>query len=438
MQKATRRRAPLLRIVEMNLGFFGLQIAFGLQLANSSPIFRTLGASETMLPLLWLAGPVAGFLVQPLVGVLSDRTRTRWGKRTPYILAGAIAASLVLLALPHSPALWIAVSLVWILDGAANMALEPYRAYVADGLTAEERTRGFLTQSAFSGLSQTFAFGLPSLLALFIDRNLLDANGIPAIVRITFVAGAVIALSTVLYSLWRVREGPAAQPARSSPARAPWRDFVDALRDMPPLMRQLALPMLCQWYAMFAYWQFITDAIAQTHFGTSDPHSPAYRDAVLMAQQLGAAYNAFAFLGGFALIPLARRIGLRNAHTLCLTASGLGILLLAFASTTALLPLAALGLGLGWAGMMGNTYAMLASAIPARRNGVYMGIFNMFIVVPMLLESTTMPLLYHPLLGSNPSNSIAFAGLIMLLGAVATLRLDLPDKRSDQPVTTGE
>lgn len=423
--KVAGRSPSLLRIIEMNVGFFGLQLAFGLQIANSSPIFRTLGASGALLPLLWIAGPVTGLIVQPFVGVISDRTRTLLGRRTPYMLTGAALSTLGLLAMPYSSALWIAASLLWLLDAANNMTLEPYRAYVADNLPPERRAGGYLVQSAFTGLSQTLSYALPSLIALFVDAQARDANGLPAIVRIAFVTGAIILASSVVYSLWRMPEGSSLDVPIDKGRPPAWRELAHALRDMPAPMRMLALPMLCQWYAMFAYWQFIVDAIAQTLHGTRDALSPGYNAAILTAQQMGMVYNAVAFVVALALIPLVRRTGTRNAHAGCLAASGLAMLAIPQASSLTILLFLATGIGIGWAGLMGNTYAMLAETIPPGRNGVYMGIFNMFIVIPMFIESATMPFVYEMLLGAEPAYVVALAGIVMLAGAASTLFLDL-------------
>jgi len=423
-------RLSLLRIIEMNVGFFGLQFSFGLQQANMSPIYRFLGADEATVPLLWLAGPMTGLIVQPLIGALSDRTLSRYGRRTPYFLIGAVICSLCLLAMPHSTALWMAASLLWLLDAGNNVTMEPYRAYVADRLAAEQRPVGFLTQSAFTGLAQTLSYLAPSLLTFVIDANTLDPNGIPVIVRVAFTIGAILSISSIVYSIWRVPELPLTPAEREAIASEPMtagatlREIGEAIRAMPRPMRQLALAMLCQWYAMFAYWQYIVDAIARSLYATADAASPGYRAATLTAQQLGASYNFVAFLAALALIPVVRRLGARSVHALCLSASGLAMIAVPWAGSFPLLLVLMGGIGLGWAGMMGNTYVMLADSIPRERNGIYMGIFNMFIVIPMMIESFTMPLIYRPLLAGDPRNALILAGILMLAGAMATLFVD--------------
>ena len=427
MKNAAKPRLSLLRIVEMNIGFFGLQFSFGLQQANMGPIYGFLGADEATMPLLWLAGPMTGLIVQPIVGALSDRTSSRLGRRTPYFLIGAILCSLALFAMPYSPTLWVAASLLWILDAGNNITMEPYRAYVSDRLAPDQRPVGFLTQSAFTGLAQTLSYLAPTLLTAFFAKDVIDANGVPAIVRVAFIIGAILSISTIVWSIWRVPELPLSEAeqadlaARPLSASSAFSDIATAIREMPRPMRQLAFAMLCQWYAMFAYWQYITFAVGRSIYDTSDPSSAAFREATLTTQQAGALYNFIAFLGALLLIPIVRKLGARLVHAICLTASGAAMLLIPGMEAKAGLFVLMLGIGLGWAGMMGNTYVMLADAIPPARTGIYMGIFNMFIVIPMLIETVTMPLIYEPLLGSDPRNALMLGGGLMLLGAVATL-----------------
>lgn len=418
------------RIVEMNVGFFGLQFSFGLQQANMTPIYKFLGADEATMPLLWLAGPMTGLIVQPLVGALSDRTASRFGRRTPYFLVGAIICSLCLLAMPYSPALWAAASLLWLLDAGNNITMEPYRAYVADRLRPEQQSAGFLTQSAFTGLAQCASYAAPTLLALGgVSTALGEGNSIPDIVKIAFLIGAFLSITTIVYSVLRVPEIilPADERrALAAKSRAPdaiLGEIAGAVRDMPPAMRRLAVAMFCQWYAMFLYWQYVSLAISTSLYGTTEAADPRYLQATLISQQLGVAYNAVAFVGALLLIPIVRRSGPERVHALCLLSSGLAMAVIATSADTTLIFASALGIGLGWAGMMGNTYAMLARSIPPERNGVYMGIFNMFIVIPMLIQSLTMPLLYRPLLGGDPRNALLFGAALMLAGAAATLWL---------------
>lgn len=426
----SKPRLSLGRIIQMNLGFLGLQFSFGLQQSNMGPIYSYLGADEASLPLLWLAGPMTGLLIQPIIGALSDRTVTRIGRRTPYFLIGAILCSLCLFAMPYSRALWVAASLLWVLDAANNVTMEPYRAYVSDRLDTSQRPLGFLTQSAFTGLAQTLSYLAPSLLVWWgLSPDALAPSGIPVITRIAFIVGAVLSLSTILWSVLRVPELPltpqeiAAMQTEALSTRTTWRDLRQAVVDMPAPMRQLAVAMLFQWYAMFCYWQFVAFAIARSLFDTSDPVSAGFRQAVLVNGQIGGLYNFIAFVAAFAMVPIARRIGARPVHAFSVAASGVAMLALPWCRSETMLFMPMIGIGLGWASMMGNPYVILADSIPPERTGIYMGIFNMFIVIPMMIESLTMPLIYRPLLDGDPRNVLMLGGVMMILAALATLAI---------------
>jgi maltose/moltooligosaccharide transporter len=427
------------QIIQMNIGFLGLQFSFGLQQSNMSPIYSYLGANEAELPYLWLAGPMTGLLVQPVIGAMSDRTVSRFGRRTPYFLIGAILCSLSLLAMPYSQALWIAASLLWILDAANNVTMEPYRAYVGDRLDSSQLPLGYLTQSAFTGLAQTLAYLSPSILVYFgMDRNAVDANNIPVITKLAFVIGAVLSLTTIVWSVWRVPELPltaaqlAAIQAKSRSFGAALREIWDATREMPKAMRQLALMKLFQWYGMVCYWQYVTYSIARSLFDTADTTSEGYREAVLVNGQIGGFYNAIAFVAAFALVPFARRFGPKVMHAVCLAAGGIAMLALPGIHAKAWLFVPMIGIGLAWASIMGNPYVMLANSIPPERTGVYMGIFNMFIVIPMLIQAVTLPWIYTYWLGSDPRNVLMLAGALLLAAAVATLFVTVPRAQPEE------
>jgi len=414
----------------MNVGFFGLQFSFGLQQANMTPIYKYLGADEGTMPLLWLAGPMTGLIVQPIIGAMSDRTLSRLGRRTPYFLIGAVICSLCLFAMPYSTALWAAASLLWLLDAGNNITMEPYRAYVADRLLPEQQPAGFLTQSAFTGFAQCASYAAPALLAAWgVSTVVTAAQPIPEIVRLAFMIGAVLSIGAIVYSVLRVPELPLDDAERTRIAALPrsfsaaLEEIVDAIRDMPAAMRRLAVAMLCQWYAMFLYWQYISLSVTKSLYGSTDANSPNFLNGTLTAQEMGVAYNAVAFVGALALIPVVRRTGAPRVHAVCLAASALAMATIATATREPMLFAATLGIGIGWAGMMGNTYVMLADAIPPQRTGVYMGIFNMFIVIPMLIETLTMPLIYRPMLGGDPRHALMLGAVLMILGALATLRV---------------
>ncbi|MEH6435231.1 MFS transporter [Massilia sp. DD77] len=425
-------RLSFWQIVNMNVGFFGIQFSFGLQQSSMSPIYKYLGADEASLPLLWLAGPVTGLVVQPIVGAMSDRTVTRWGRRTPYFLVGALLCSLGLLAMPFSPTLWMAASLLWILDAANNVTMEPYRAFVSDKLAPPQHSLGFLTQSAFTGLGQTLAYLTPSLLVWFgMDKDATNDSHIPQVVVAAFMIGALMSIASVLWSVKTSPELPldeaalARMRAQRPGVKTVLADIVLALREMPDPMRRLALMKLFQWYAMFCYWQYIMLSLAQTLYGTTDPASQGFRDANLLNGQVGAFYNFIAFIAAFALVPFTRRFGARRMHSACLGLAGLCMLSIPMIREPALLFLPMIGIGMAWASIMGNPYVMLAGCIPPERTGIYMGIFNMFIVIPMIIQILTLPLYYEAGLGGNPENVIRLAGALMLCAALAVLWVKL-------------
>lgn len=423
-----RPRLTFAQILSMNFGFFGIQYSFGLQQANMSPIYRYLGADEANLPYLWLAGPMTGLLIQPLIGAMSDRTLSPRGRRTPYFLVGAVLCSLALLAMPFSPALWAAAGLLWILDAGNNVTMEPYRAFVSDRLDASQHSIGFLTQSAFTGLGQTLSYLTPSLLVLMgLNRDATNARGIPYVTMIAFLIGAVFSIGSILWTVRTTPELPLTPEERAHILAQPrglgatLREVAAAMREMPSTMKQLAVVYLFQWYALFAYWQYINDSIGVTLFNTHDPQSPAYHEAVLVTGQAGAFYNFVAFGAAFAMVPFTRRFGPKVAHVLCLLLAGAAMLTIPSVHDRALLLIPMVGIGLAWASIMGNPYVMLAGAIPQERVGVYMGIFNMFIVIPMIIQIATFKPVFRGLLGGNPENAIRLAGGMLLCAAAATV-----------------
>ncbi len=417
----------------MNFGFFGIQYSFGLQQSNMSPIYKYLGADEASLPLLWLAGPMTGLIVQPIVGAMSDRTLSPRGRRTPYFLIGAVLCSLALLAMPFSRTLWMAAGLLWILDAANNITMEPYRAFVSDRLDASQHSLGFLTQSAFTGLGQTLSYLTPSLLVLGLgmSRDAVNDRGIPHITMIAFIIGAVFSIGSILITVKSTPELPLSPEERARIEALPrgfgaaLAEVAEAFREMPTTMKQLAVMKLFQWYAMFCYWQYIVLSLSVTLFGSSDASTPGFREAGLINGQIGGFYNFVAFVAAFAMVPFTRRFGPKVMHAFCLTMAGIAMISIPLIQDRMLLFIPMLGVGLAWASIMGNPYVMLAGSIPQERVGVYMGIFNMFIVIPMMIQIFTLPLYYDALLGGNPENVIRLAGALLLCAAVAVLFVKL-------------
>lgn len=434
------------QIINMNIGFFGIQYSFGLQQSNMSPIYLYLGADEAKLPYLWLAGPMTGLLVQPFVGAISDRTLSKLGRRTPYFLIGAVLCSISLFFMPFSSALWMAASLLWILDAANNITMEPYRAFVSDKLLPKQHSLGFLTQSAFTGLGQTLSYLTPSLLVVLgMNRDAVNAKNIPHITIAAFIIGSIFSITSILWTVKTTKEHPLSEDEKEKIRRIPKgishtiKEIVDAIRDMPLTMKQLAVVKLFQWYAMFCYWQYIVLSLSTTFFGTTDKDSTGLREAGLINGQIGGFYNFIAFIAAFALVPFTNRFGPKVSHCMSLLLGGLGMICIPMIGTKAFLFIPMIGIGIAWASMMGNPYVMLAGSIPAERTGVYMGIFNIFIVIPMMIQIFTLPLFYGTWLNGNPENVIRLAGAFLLFAAIAVLfvRLHKSNDVSETPLSGG-
>jgi maltose/moltooligosaccharide transporter len=439
MQESRKPTLTIGQILSMNLGFLGLQFSFGLQQGNMGPIYSFLGAEESQLPLLQLAGPITGLVLQPIVGALSDRTLSRFGRRTPYFLIGAIMCAVGLIFMPLSVSIMTAVMWLWILDAGNNITMEPYRAYVADRLNPEQRQTGFLTQSAFTGLAQMLAFLTPSVLVLMgMDRDWVDEHNIPYTVRTVFWVGAALSLATIIWSVMRVPELPLTDKERDWIAKQPkgfaatFVEIGSAMKEMPTPMRKLGIMMVFQWFAMSGYWGYVIYAISRSVYNTSDPTSDGFRQAVLTNGEMAAFYNGIAFLAAFAMVPVARRIGAGPLHALALAAGGISMFFLPGVTDKAMLFFVIVGVGVAWGSIMGNPYIILASSIPPERVGVYMGIFNMMIVVPMLLFAFIMASVnlgfvqiglgfYDGMLGGDPRNVLRVSGACMFIAAIAVL-----------------
>lgn len=427
------------QILSMNLGFLGLQFSFGLQQGNMAPIYSFLGAQESQLPLLQLAGPITGLVIQPIVGVLSDRTLSRFGRRTPYFLVGAIMCAVGLFFMPLSASIMAAVAWLWILDIGNNTTMEPYRVYVADRLNPEQRQTGFLTQSAFTGLAQMLAFLTPSALVLLgMDRDWVDEHNIPYTVRSVFWFGAVLSVTTILWSITRVPELPLTAAERAHIKRQPkgiastFIEIGSAIRQMPLAMRKLGIMMLFQWFAMSGYWGYVIYSIGRSVYDTADPTSTGFRQALLTNGEMAAFYNFIAFIGAFAMVPIAKRIGAGPLHAVALAAGGVSMFLLPGVSDKSMLFVVIVGVGFAWGSIMGNPYVILSNSIPPQRNGVYMGIFNMMIVIPMLLFAFVMSAVdlgfvriglgfYDGVLGGDPRNVLRVSGGCMIVAAASVL-----------------
>ncbi len=431
------------QIINMNAGFFGLQFSFGLEQSSMSAIYGCLGAQLEQLPYLWLAGPIAGLVVQPIIGAMSDRTLSRWGRRTPYFLIGALIGSLGLFSMPFSQFVWMAFSIQWILDVANNITMEPYRAFVSDRLDASQHSIGFLTQSAFTGLGQTLAYLTPTMLVFFgLNKDRVTTHGIPYFTLAAFIIGAVSLLVTVVWSVRSTPELPLSEEEKMRIRESPggvghlFKEIGSALRDMPVTMKHLAVVYLFQWYAMFCYWQYVVDSLATTVFA-GEERTAALRDATLLNGKVGGFYNFVAFIAAFAMVPVVRKLGPKITHSLCLVAAGISMICLPLIHDKGLLFVPMVGIGIAWASIMGNPYSILVSSLPPHRMGVYMGIFNMFICLPMIIQGFTLPHFYNSLLGGHPGNVIRFAGALLLCSAVGILfvRVVKPDQTATPKLT---
>lgn len=428
------------QIINMNFGFFGIQYSFGLQQTAINPIYSFLDADPAQLPLLNLAGPMTGLLIQPIIGALSDKTwHPRWGRRKPYFLVGAIFCSLSLFAFPFSSTLWMAAGLLWILDAANNTAMEPYRAFVADKLPESQYGLGFLTQSFFTGLGITLA----NLSLYFFQGSITgqSASGIPYWVYGSFFVGAICSISSVLWSLHTTPEIPPTEEElayirnNKHGVMQPVIEIIDAIKNMPKSMWQLALVYLFQWYALFIYWQYCSHSIAQSVWKTSsETNKSLYEEAVAWTGLINGWYNIVTFLSAFGLVWLTKKYGPKWVHFGCLTIAGLGLLLFANIENKYLLFAPMTGFGVAWASMMGVPYMLVVGSIPKERFGVYMGIINMMIVIPMIIQTLSFGMIYKTFLGSNPAMAIMSAGVLLLFAAAAVLRIHVVKSEDNQTI----
>ena len=414
------------QILSMNVGFFGIQYSFGLQQSAVNPIYDFLGASPDQIPLLNLAGPVTGLLVQPLIGALSDKTwHPKWGRRKPFFLIGALLCSIALLLFPFSSSLWMAAGLLWILDAGNNTAMEPYRAFIADKLDEEQQPLGFQMQSFFTGLGQTLAN-----LSLFIFPMIIigKTGSLPTWVYASFFLGAICSITTIWWSIKTTPEIPPTEEelaiikAKKGGLFEPLIEIAHAIKEMPKVMWQLALVYLFQWYALFCYWQNSSKSIALSVWDATPKNNPsAYEEAVSWTGLVNGWYNIVTFLTAFALVGLAKKLGPKKVHTFRLLLAAVGFFIFPHIHNKYLLFFAITGFGIGWASMMGIPYLMVVGDIPKERYGVYMGIINMMIVIPMIIQNVSFGYILKHFLNNDPRLAITFAGVLLLLSAVATL-----------------
>jgi maltose/moltooligosaccharide transporter len=423
-------RLSFWQIWNMSFGFLGIQFGWGLQLANMSPIYRYLNAEESSLPYLWLAGPITGLLVQPVIGAMSDRTWTRLGRRRPYFLVGAVLASLCLFVMPDSGAVWMAAGLLWILDASINVTMEPFRAFVADKLPDEQRTTGFVMQSFFIGIGQTLANALPLLLTAAGVTGVL-ATGIPLSTDYAFKIGAVAFLVAVVWTVATSREYPpedmeafARMKREHGGVLGGFREIFSSIAEMPTTMKQLAVVQFFTWFALPCMWQFFGLTVARHVYGAAGPDAPGFREGTEWGGLCFAVYNVVCFLIAFLLPALARATSRKGVHLIALLCGGLGLLSVYFADGPAdkyFLWLSMAGVGVAWASILSMPYVILSSSVPPHRMGVYMGVFNLFIVIPQVVMSFVTPWLIEHALGDDPLRVVMLGGVSMLVAAASVL-----------------
>ena len=419
------------QIWNMSVGFFGIQFGWGLQMANMSAIYEYLGARADQIPILWLAAPLTGLIVQPIIGHASDHTWGRLGRRRPYFLAGAILSSLALILMPRSPGLWMAAGLLWILDASINISMEPFRAFVADLLPEQQRTRGFAMQSLFIGLGAVIASGLPWMLTNWFHLGAgATGHAIPLTVRISFYAGAAVFLSAVLWTIVTTKEYPPEDMEAFRRRKAEKRglganaaEILDSIRKMPKTMRQLAPVQILTWLGLFCMWLYFPVAVARNVFGAPDTISPLYAAGVEWAGLCFGLYSAVCFAFSFFLPAIARALGRKLTHSLCLVAGGIGLISVALIHDKYSLLLTMVGVGMAWASTLSMPYSVLAGSLPKEKTGVYMGIFNFFIVTPEIIASLFFGWVMNHLLHNNRLTAVVAGGCFMLIAALLMHRV---------------
>src|SRR3954469_10076813 len=438
-------RKPLMTgqaLLLMNLGFFGVQFSFGLTQSAVNPLFLLIGARPDQLPLLNLAGPVTGLIIQPLIGAISDRTWSpRWGRRRPFVTAGAILCAIILAVFPFVGVLWLAVICFWLLDVGNNTSMEPYRAFISDRLPKSQLARGFLTQSMFTGAGAVLAnvslFVLQKVSAL--DKT--AGNGVPYWMYTVFFIGTVCILVTVLTAMARTKELTPSDEDLEEMRNTPKglhhavSDIRAAVSEMPVAMHKIGVVFLFQWYAMFIYWQFLAVSLGETVFGgTPEQGGKAWDDAIAWSGLMNGAYNFVTMISALFLVGFAQRMGAKRVHAAALGLAALALVWLSHIHNQYLALVPMIGVGIFWASAVGVPYLMVASMVPAKRTGVYMGILNMMIVVPMLIETVTFGWIFKHLLDGKGSNAMMLAGVLLGVGAVAMLWVNPPDEADESPI----
>lgn len=422
----SKPKLTLSQIINMSVGFFGIQFGWDLQRANMGPIYDVLGANPDDIPLLFLAAPLTGLLVQPIIGYMSDRTwHPRFGRRRPYFFVGAVLSSIALILMPQSSALWMAAGLLWILDTFGNVAMEPFRAFVADKLPDSQLNKGFIMQSLMIGLGGSIASALPWIMRNWAGMDNIAAKGVIADnVKYSFYIGAFFFLSAVLYTVFFTNEYPPTEKEKEELAKESrhgfWggvKDILSAIGNMPPRMRIIALVQFFTWPGLFLMWFYYSVAVAYNVFGATSDTDPAFGDGRDFAGLTLAFYNVVTFLFSFVLPFIADKLGRKLTHAVCLTIGGLGLISVAFVTNKYMLYGCMTGVGIAWASILSMPYAMLSGVIPANKIGIYMGIFNFFIVLPEIIASLGFKWIMNNILDNDRLLAVQVGGFLMIIAA---------------------
>jgi maltose/moltooligosaccharide transporter len=433
MEMQTNTLKPRLsfwQLWNMSFGFFGIQFGFALQNANTSRIFSTLGANPDDLALFWLAAPVTGLLVQPIIGYLSDNTwHPKWGRRRPFFFAGAILAAIALFLMPNSSALWMAVVVLWMMDAAINVSMEPFRAFVGDKLDAAQQTAGYAMQTFFIGCGAVIASLLPTIFSDYLGVSNVPVDGmIPDTVRYSFYVGGLVFFLAVSWTVFSADELPPEdldvfqrERKHSRKLGVAFTEIIGGFTRMPKTMVQLAFVQFFTWTALFAMWIYTGTAIADNVFGTTDAQSPAYQAAGNWVGIMFAVYSGVSALAAFILPVFARATSRKVVHAACLAIGGTSLASMFMITQKQMLIVPMIGIGIAWASILTMPYAILARALPARRMGYFMGLFNFFVVIPQICSGLLLGFVTKHFFGGHTVNTLVLGGASMLLAAVLTL-----------------
>jgi len=436
-----KHRLSFGQIINMSFGFFGIQFGFALQNANVSRIFQTLGAEVDKIGFLWIAAPLTGLLVQPIIGYLSDRTwHHRWGRRRPFFFIGAVLASIALFLMPQSTMLWMAAVLLWVLDASINISMEPFRAFVGDKLISAQRTTGFATQTFFIGLGAVIASLLPYIFTnVFNISNVAPEGQIGDSVKYSFYIGAIVFFLSVLWTVISSDELPPEnieewklENSQSKGMYAAIGEITKGIFSMPKTMGQLAVVQFFTWVGFYCMWLYTTASIAQNAYGTVDTASKAFQDAGDWVGVMFTVYNGISAIAAFLLPMLAKRIQRKYTHMICLIIGGIGLVSLVFIKSPQMLLLPMVAIGLAWASTLTMPYAILAGALPPAKMGFYMGVFNFFIVIPQLVASFVMGFLIRDVFHDQAIYALVIGGICMAVGGIMNfIVVDRDEKEQD-------